>query len=208
MALVHNEMLCALCRKPIEGLEDGKFFATTYFGIDHPEFRKLDDAAVHGKCIAEWPLRDEFVAYYNKHCCNELKVTRGGDVVYRFSWFDLLTDTPISFVASAFLLPVLGFAEVFGSSTIAIAIAMSIPFVLTISMTCVVTYFYGLLFGIFAAVGTWTLLAFAGDRIIAYEQRRDFPPPAKHETRPCPECGKPLRTALAKQCFECGADWH
>lgn len=24
----------------------------------------------------------------------------------------------------------------------------------------------------------------------------------------CPECGQPLRTALAKQCFECGADWH
>jgi HEAT repeat protein len=24
----------------------------------------------------------------------------------------------------------------------------------------------------------------------------------------CPECGKTLRSALAKQCFECGADWH
>ena len=25
---------------------------------------------------------------------------------------------------------------------------------------------------------------------------------------PCPYCGKQLRTKLAKQCFECGADWH
>ena len=25
---------------------------------------------------------------------------------------------------------------------------------------------------------------------------------------PCPDCGKALRSELAKQCFECGADWH
>jgi hypothetical protein len=29
-----------------------------------------------------------------------------------------------------------------------------------------------------------------------------IPPP------PCPQCGKLLRSQLAKQCFECGADWH
>ena len=36
------------------------------------------------------------------------------------------------------------------------------------------------------------------------------PPKPKEpkETRPCPECGEPLRTAQAKQCFSCGADWH
>lgn len=26
--------------------------------------------------------------------------------------------------------------------------------------------------------------------------------------KPCPYCGKPLRTDTAKQCFECGTDWH
>lgn len=29
-----------------------------------------------------------------------------------------------------------------------------------------------------------------------------------HDTPPCPECGEPLRTELAKQCLACGADWH
>ena len=25
---------------------------------------------------------------------------------------------------------------------------------------------------------------------------------------PCSQCGRPLRTRLARQCFECGKDWH
>ena len=30
----------------------------------------------------------------------------------------------------------------------------------------------------------------------------------KKKTKPCPECGQNLRTALAQQCMHCGADWH
>jgi hypothetical protein len=39
----------------------------------------------------------------------------------------------------------------------------------------------------------------------------DEPPPPREPQRltpPCRYCGAPLRTALARQCFTCGADWH
>ncbi len=30
----------------------------------------------------------------------------------------------------------------------------------------------------------------------------------RSDTKPCPSCGQPLRTSLAKQCLHCGEDWH
>jgi hypothetical protein len=33
-------------------------------------------------------------------------------------------------------------------------------------------------------------------------------PDAMGTTAPCPYCGKPLKTALAKQCPHCNMDWH
>lgn len=33
-------------------------------------------------------------------------------------------------------------------------------------------------------------------------------PDAYGTTAPCPYCGKPLKTALAKQCPHCNMDWH
>jgi hypothetical protein len=30
----------------------------------------------------------------------------------------------------------------------------------------------------------------------------------RQQLPPCPQCGRPLRSAEAQQCFHCGADWH
>jgi hypothetical protein len=39
-------------------------------------------------------------------------------------------------------------------------------------------------------------------------EHRGRPIPTPGETPPCPYCGKPLRTSLAKQCRFCLRDWH
>jgi len=31
---------------------------------------------------------------------------------------------------------------------------------------------------------------------------------ARQPEMPCPYCGQPLKSPLAKQCFQCGLDWH
>jgi hypothetical protein len=45
---------------------------------------------------------------------------------------------------------------------------------------------------------------------LAHQQQVRNPdrPSITRDTVPCPHCGKPLRTAKARQCFECGVDWH
>jgi hypothetical protein len=34
------------------------------------------------------------------------------------------------------------------------------------------------------------------------------PKPDREKPAPCPYCGMPLRSSLAKQCRQCGRDWH
>jgi len=41
-------------------------------------------------------------------------------------------------------------------------------------------------------------------RLWVHHTAKEYP----KETAPCPYCGKPLRTSLAKQCRFCRRDWH
>lgn len=83
MAMVGDGMPCAICRKPIHDVSPENIFATTFYGIDHPDFRVMDDSAAHRECMANWEHRDAFVAYWNSHCRNALVVDRNGYVVHR-----------------------------------------------------------------------------------------------------------------------------
>jgi hypothetical protein len=45
--------------------------------------------------------------------------------------------------------------------------------------------------------------------VASYEAtRKQATGPRKYNGPPCPNCGQPLRTAKAQQCFICGAKWH
>jgi len=51
--------------------------------------------------------------------------------------------------------------------------------------------------------GSTYTLAECGEMILARWSER-----ARQPEMPCPYCGQPLKSALAKQCFQCGLDWH
>ena len=63
MALIENGMVCPLCNNPIDDLS--KCLATTMVNLSGP-LSVLDDAAAHSDCVADWPLKEEFVAAYNE----------------------------------------------------------------------------------------------------------------------------------------------
>ncbi len=90
MALVWDGVPCAICGEPIADTSndsDGDVFALTMWGITDPRFVGIDDAGMHQACIDNWHVRDEFLAYFNEHCSNELRVNRSGRVVYCSRWW-------------------------------------------------------------------------------------------------------------------------
>lgn len=58
---------------------------------------------------------------------------------------------------------------------------------------------------VFASSLTLKVLAVLSD---AFELVPEWWFDPKKKPTPCPDCGKNLRTALARQCRHCGADWH
>ena len=166
MALVADGMPCAICRKPIDSVSPGNVFATTFYGIDHREYRVIDDSAAHRDCVAKWVHRDGFVAYYNSHCCNELRVDRNGYVVYRRSWFQLITSRPVAYVAMPIILPVLGWSRVFGRSRFGTAVAGAIPVIATVVVGLLVTQYFGTIWAVAGVITTWSGFAWSGTRLI------------------------------------------
>jgi hypothetical protein len=64
MALVYDNMPCALCGEPLN--IDGPFVATTHFIEDESDpLYCYSDAAMHCSCFREWERREEFVEKYN-----------------------------------------------------------------------------------------------------------------------------------------------
>jgi len=46
------------------------------------------------------------------------------------------------------------------------------------------------------------------DKCLNYPVREKLRSDPRPQPSTCPQCGEPLRTAEAQQCFHCGADWH
>lgn len=118
-----------------------------------------------------------------------------------------MTDKPKTPVKVFFA----GIALLIGLSLVALLLWLAGLVFLAVIVFFVLTYCTDLSFGVrvivslFVAFGTLKILGlFLGVLDLFSEPWGD----EKKKIKPCPECGKNLRTALAQQCVHCGADWH
>ena len=170
MALVSDGMPCAICRKPIADVNPGNIFATTFYGIEHPLYRALDDSAVHKECIANWEHRDAFVAFYNSKCRNELRVDRHGHVVRRISLSDLLLKVSLAFPAYFVLVPIFGWSHLHRRTRTGAALASCLPIIVTAAITLLIARFFGRIPAVATALVTWLLFYWSGSRLIKIER--------------------------------------
>lgn len=60
-----------------------------------------------------------------------------------------------------------------------------------------------------ARVGCGLVASFIFLKVLGFISNAfDLIPKSWIDAKPCPKCGKNLRTSLAQQCMHCGADWH
>ncbi len=156
MALVDAGMPCALCRTPIEDpMRDT--FAMTMWGIDDERFVVLDDAACHQSCIDRWELRDEFLAYYNRNCRNELFINRFGHVSYRFDYWNWIAGAMVVTFAVVFCSPSLALLELQWRTRTARRAVFLAPYLLLAAFVVVCTFSWSLGVAIMYAAIAWII---------------------------------------------------
>jgi hypothetical protein len=154
MALVYENMPCAICLQPIPD-PNHDTFATTMWGIRDPRFIQLDDTACHQSCIDNWPMRDEFIDYYNHHCNDELRINRRGHVCYKFRLDDFLLTKILMPIVVFFLLPGIPLGELRPLSDRWQRFCAILPLVVLPALVafCVASYGWGR--GMWISMGVW-----------------------------------------------------
>jgi hypothetical protein len=85
MALIDPKVSrCSICNQLLGNEE---IFCTTFVGLEHPEFEKLDDAGAHTRCLRRWSERRRFVDVWNMHMFqmrfwDYLTIISNGDLKY------------------------------------------------------------------------------------------------------------------------------
>ena len=163
MAFTWNGMPCAICGEPIQDASRD-VLGFPAWAISDPRFARFDDAAVHQSCIDGWHLRDEFVAHFNEHCHDELRVNRRGNVCYRTDWFNAINKVRLQSVVGFLLLPWMLVAECLSNNSRFIQSIIGLIVIgVLVASSIVASRYFGVVLGISAVLAIWLTLG-----LIAY----------------------------------------
>ena len=158
MALTWDGMPCAICGEPIRDTSN-EIFALTMWGITDTRFARLDDAAMHQSCIDNWHLRDEFIAFYNENCRDELRVNRRGNVRYRIDWFDLAANAGLLTVFGFLFAPIMPLADRIPDDSCLIQSLIGLALIgMLVAATIVASNYLGVMLGVASVLGVWLSL--------------------------------------------------